>query len=269
MQNRIRKFLDRHPALHQPAYMAWAAAMKSKNFILDFAAQSFDYVPYSLSDRGADRWVITEVFPQKTGGFFLEIGAADGFSDSNTYVLEKRYHWSGICVEPNPELFAALTKRHMRSCICVPCAVDEERGFVDFVLAGQASGLVLGESDNSPAKRPEFVRTARSLGRVITVEVLPLAELLDKYSAPDVIDYFSLDVEGLETRILRHFPFDRYRFLSMTVERPTPQLNTILFRNGYHFVRNSLYDTFYIHESLPGFDRIKRETFEQLPAKDF
>jgi len=243
--------------------------MRSKNVLLDVAVRKLGYLPSSLSDRGQDRWIIEEVFPNKTGGFFLELGAADGFSESNTYVLEKRYGWRGICIEPNPLLFDALVNRYNRSCTCVPFAVDAEKGFVEFVLSGQTSGVVNDESDNSPASRSGLIDAARSQGRIKVVEALPLAELLDRYSAPAVIDYFSFDVEGLETRILRDFPFDRYTFLAITIERPTPELNSLLFSEGYHFVRNSLYDTFYVHESLPNFSRIKREPFEQLPMKEF
>jgi FkbM family methyltransferase len=269
VRNRLRKALDRWPTLRKPAYAVWVGAMKSATVLLDVAVRKFGYVPRSLSDRGQDRWIIDEVFPQKTGGFFLELGAADGFSDSNTYVLEKRYGWRGICIEPHPELFDALVNRYKRSCTCVPLAVDCERGSVEFVLAGQTSGLLTDESDNSPTRRPHQIKAARARGRIKVVEALPLHELLDKHGAPPVVDYFSFDVEGLETRILRNFPFNRYTFLAITIERPTPELNALLFRHGYHFVRNSLYDTFYVHETLPNFARIKREPFEQLPAKDF
>ena len=269
MKNRLRKSLDRWPALRTPAYAVWVGAMKSANLLLDLAVRKFGYVPRSLSDRGQDRWIIDEVFPQRTGGFFLELGAADGFSESNTYVLEKRYGWHGICIEPHPALFDLMVNRYKRSCECVPFAVDCEKGSVEFVLAGQTSGLVTDESDNSPSRRPQLIDAARARGRIKVVEALPLAELLDMYSAPKVIDYFSFDVEGLETRILRGFPFDRYTFLAITIERPTPELNALLFRHGYHFVRNSLYDTFYVHEALPDFARIKREPFEQLPPKNF
>ena len=210
-----------------------------------------------------------EVFPGKRDGFFLELGAADGFSESNTYVLEKRCGWTGICIEPHPALFDAMVNKYHRTCQCVQAAVDAERGSVEFVLAGQTSGLVLEESDNSVEKRSDQIDSARSEGRSIIVETLPLAELLDVLGAPQVIDYFSFDVEGLETRILRAFPFDRYVFLALTVERPTPELNEILLRNGYRFVRNSLYDSFYLHESFQELDRIQSEPFEQLPAKEF
>jgi FkbM family methyltransferase len=243
--------------------------MKAKNFCLEIAVRKFAYLPRTLSDRGQDQWVINEVFSGKTEGFFLELGAADGFSESNTYVLEKRYHWRGICIEPHPVLFDEMVNKYKRTCLCVPCAVDAIPGSVEFVMAGQTSGLIADEADNNPARRAAVIEAARTKGKVLTVEALPLADVLEKYDAPSVIDYFSFDVEGLETRILRDFPFDRYVFLALTIERPTPELNEILFRHGYHFVRNSLYDTFYVHESLPNLEQIKRLPFEQLPSKDF
>lgn len=269
LQRSAMAAVERSTTLRRIAYATWVAAMKTKNVLLDFAIRKLNYVPHSLSDRGQDRWVINDVFEGKRGGFFVELGAADGFSESNTYVLEKRFGWRGICIEPNPVLFDALVNKYHRSCTCVPHAVDAEHGTVEFIRAGQTSGVIVEESDNSAEKRPELIAAARADGRIETVETIPLGELLDKYDAPPVIDYFSFDVEGLETRILRNFPFDRYTFLAVTIERPTPELNEIMFRHGYHFVKNSLYDTFYIHESLPGFDRIVREPFEQLPAKNF
>jgi hypothetical protein len=106
------RLLERWPLLRRPAHAAWSAAMKSKNLSLDLAVRRFGYLPQRLSDRGQDAWVINEVFGKKTGGFFLELGAFDGFSDSNTYVLEKRYQWGGICIEPNPEFFDALVNKY-------------------------------------------------------------------------------------------------------------------------------------------------------------
>lgn len=199
----------------------------------------------------------------------VELGAYDGFSESNTLVLEKHYGWDVLCIEPNPSNFRQLTEVYKRHCTCVPLAVDPEQGFLEFVMEGQRSGLVLDGADNSPLKKLEALSLARKQGRVQMVETIPLAELLARYKAPSTIDYFSLDVEGSETRIMRDFPFEKYRFLTLTIERPTPELNELLFRNGYYFVRNSLYDTFYIHESLPNFDDIPRESFVQLPEKSF
>ncbi len=269
MIDTLKKFVERYPALQKLAYLAFSLIMAVKNVIYSTAYRVFGIVPKRMSDRGQDRWVIDEVFGGRKGGFFVELGAYDGFSESNTFVMEKRYGWDGLCIEPNPINFRKLTEVYKRQCTCVQLAVDPVPGQLEFVLDGQRSGLILDEADNSPTKRGSSVEAARAKNRVQTVETLPLADLFDRYDVPPVIDYLSLDVEGSETRILRDFPFDRYRFLTMTIERPTPELNEILFRNGYHFVRNSLYDTFYIHESLPNFDAIERQEFEQLPEKAF
>ena len=51
------------------------------------------------SQAGQDQWV-TEFFENKRGGYFLDIGAHDGWGDSNTWYLEEKLGWSGICLEP-------------------------------------------------------------------------------------------------------------------------------------------------------------------------
>jgi FkbM family methyltransferase len=268
VSERALHVVERLPALQKLAFNVFHTYRKARSALLDIAVTtSGSYCPRSMSDRGQDRWVIDEVFHGKRGGFFLELGAVDGFQESNTYVLEKRFGWQGLCIEAHPALFRRLTKK--RSCTCVPYAVDAEHGRVEFMLSGQTSGVIAEESDNSPERRPKSIQAARTKGQIVSVETWPLDALLDKYGAPRTIDYFSFDVEGLETRILRGFPFHKYTFLSMTIERPTPELNQLLFRNGYHFVRNSIYDTFYVHETLPGFADVRRDPFVQLPAKLF
>lgn len=264
-----RKVLEKAPILQGPAYLAWVASMGTKNAMLAFAYKNFGRIPHSNSDRGQDRWVIDQVFKGKKDGFFVELGAADGFNDSNTFVLEKRFGWNGLCIEPNPTFFNKLTSLAKRDCTLVQLGVDAVSGTAEFLMDGQRGGLTHDDTSNSEAARGTALDKAKEDGRMVEIETVTLAEVFDRYNAPSTIDYFSFDVEGAETRILREFPFDRYKFLAMTIERPTPELNELLFANGYHFVKNSLFDTFYIHESLPNFDEIERQPFEQLPPKKF
>ena len=51
-----------------------------------------------------------EKFLDFDGGFFIEAGANDGFEQSNTYHLERWRGWSGVLVEPIPELYRASVK---------------------------------------------------------------------------------------------------------------------------------------------------------------
>merc|ERR1711862_847223 len=92
--------------------------------------------------------------------------------------------------------------------------------------------------------------------------------ILDQLGAPTTIDYFSLDVEGAESIIMNSFPWRRYVFLVLTVERPKDDLQQALRDNDYVYLRtNSKFnDTTYIHRSLPGFSEML-EKYGNHPKK--
>jgi hypothetical protein len=67
-----------------------------------------------------------------------------------------------------------------------------------------------------------------------------------------VIDYLSLDCEGAETLVLNdEFPFDRYQFTVMTIERPDDTLTKRLESHGYQQLRRltSWGETLWAHQS--------------------
>jgi FkbM family methyltransferase len=216
-----------------------------------------------LGQKGQDRWVVEEVFHSCSDGFFVDLAASDGLEMNNTLVLERELGWRGIAIEAQPEYFEQLKLN--RRCVCVPACVDADEHTVEFLPSGLLGGIIDDETDNSHALRAGAIREAQARGRILKMKTRRLENILSEYNAPAVIDYLSFDVEGAETRILRRFPFDRYKFLSMTIERPTPALNEILFRNGYLFVRNVQFDTFYVHQSIPNVDQIRKEPFAQVP----
>ena len=101
------------------------------------------------------------------------------------------------------------------------------------------------------------------------VKTKSLVSILKNYNAPKIIDYLSLDVEGAEFDVLKNFNFTDYKFLSMTIERPSKELNDLLFRNNYVFVKNYKVDTFYVHKDLIKKINIKLNKFEQVPPKSW
>lgn len=217
---------------------------------------------------GQDKWVIEEVFHKKKNGFFLDIGAYDGFYGSNTYILEKDYGWIGICVEPVKKKFDLMKNKFLRTSTCVNELVDGKNNEVVFIESEEMSGIVDEDTDHSTLRSNEISK-ANSKSKLIKLKSITLYELLKKYNVPKIIDYFSFDVEGAEERILQDFPFEEYTFLSLTIERPTPKLNELLFRKGYVFVKNSVFDSFYVHKSLPNLKSIKKESFKQIDKKPF
>jgi hypothetical protein len=68
-----------------------------------------------MGQAGQDYWVIGEVFNERRGGYFVDIGAHDGVELSNTFLLEKRYGWTSVCVEANPRVLDERdAQRHRR-----------------------------------------------------------------------------------------------------------------------------------------------------------
>lgn len=219
------------------------------------------------SQKGQDEWVLS-VLSGKRNGYFVDLAASDGVRLSNTYTMEKFYGWSGILIEPNTH-FYSLCKKNRTSTV-IDAVVDEVSGETVCFRSDnmELGGIVAEDTDNNYEIRGDQLSGGSSV--LTQRNTLSLGDILSNNNAPNVMDYLSLDIEGAETRALRTFPFDEYTFLTMTIERPTVELENILFQNGYHFVMKSKkmgFDSFYVHESIPGFNQIQLETYESTPKK--
>ena len=106
---------------------------------------------------------------------------------------------------------------------------------VKFLEHGPTGGIIGESYDNNYVKK-EINKKLNH--KISTKKTKSLEKILKENNAPKVIDYFSLDVEGAETDIIENFNFLNYKkFLSITIERPTPKINKILFKNNYVFVK--------------------------------
>ncbi len=162
------------------------------------------------SQAGQDKWV-HELIGDK--GFFVDIGAYDGIQTSNTYALELA-GWGGICVEANEYVLRKC--RENRRCKSVFRAVTNYYGIATF----EGDRINVGN---------------------IGVPCCTLTDILLDNSAPRLIDYLSMDIEGHEFTVLEKFPFNEYTFKLMTIEHnlycdgPAKKnaLFELLTRNGY------------------------------------
>jgi len=218
-----------------------------------------------FGSKDQDKWVIEEIFNFKKKGFFLDLAATNGLMENNTFVLEHNYEWNGIAIEANDFFFKKLKKN--RKCICINETVGGSVGDVKFLEAGPTGGIVGDKYDNNFKKREALLNKLKN--KIKIKKTKNLQKILEENNAPFIIDYFSLDVEGAETEIIKNFDFSKYIFLSMTVERPTPELNKILFENDYIFIKNYKVDSFYVHKSIKNIQMIKKDKFSQLPPKSW
>jgi len=201
--------------------------------------------------QGQDKWVLS-VLKNKRDGFFIEIGAHNGIDDSNAYVLEKDFGWQGICVEPHTYSFEALEKN--RSCICENVCISGLNGKVKFIQRGrrrQISGIYADFSDDV------IIEKAENGHPIIEKDSITLLKLLKKNKCNKIIDYLSIDIEGAEFNMLQFFPFDDYKFLTITVEhnaqlgeRNIDKKNKIfelLSSNGYKKVGSTREEDWYVY----------------------
>lgn len=193
------------------------------------------------SQFGQDYHIIHNIYNKKRNGFFVEIGAYDGISMSNSYALEKHYNWKGICIEPNPRYFNKF--KDIRTSININNAVyinnDDELSFIDD-LNGGCSGFVNTNSHNFLNDCP-----------IIKVKTKNLTTILDENNAPNFIEYLSIDTEGSEFDILNSHNFDKYKFGYITVEHNFINSNRMKIRNlliskGYKLYRENNVDDDYI-----------------------
>jgi hypothetical protein len=210
--------------------------------------------PVSYSQNGQDRFVAEMVFAGKRNGFFVEAGAGDGLWISNTLLLEQKYGWTGILIEPT-SAFAKL-QQNRPYCRCDDsCLASTERvvTVVEIFDRGQAGisanagqNLLLSRTMDAP---PQVLKDMNSYWGEAKAQyqksAQPLAAVLEKHRAPKLIDYLSLDVEGFEYDILRTFPFDLYKFLCLGVERPPRELVELLAWNGYKPITKLGEDVFF------------------------
>ena len=190
-----------------------------------------------------DFFVLQEV-GVKRHGFFVEVGACDGLLFSNTVLLEKDLGWNGILVEPAKVFWEGLNEN--RTCSLDSRCVWKFSGkTIDFIETTEPElSTVAAFLELDGAARKEAAR--------YPVETVSLNDLLSQHSAPNRIDYISLDTEGSEYVILSSFDFDKYDVKIFTVEHNytsnRERVYEIMTSNGYqrkHHDSYSRWDDWY------------------------
>ena len=131
-------------------------------------------------------------------GFFIECGANDGVDQSNTWYFEKILNWSGILIEPLNIQFRELKKNR-----------SKKNKFFNLALCSSEAENILLMEDNDLASKSIIDSSKTAKSNFESVNSQTLTKVLDEISAPDLIDFFSLDVEGFEHQVIKGINFDK------------------------------------------------------------
>jgi FkbM family methyltransferase len=186
-------------------------------------------------------------FSNSKPGFFVEFGATDGVNLSNTFILEKNHMWNGILAEP------ALVWRQSLGV--------NRNAQISFDCVYSKSGLELDFEENSVGELSaiynfDHAKLRSHEKKIYKVTTISLNDLLEKFSAPNYIDFLSVDTEGSEFEILETFNFDKYKFGFISVEHNFTEnenkIEDLLISHGYIRIlpKASEFDGWYINPSI-------------------
>jgi FkbM family methyltransferase len=167
-------------------------------------------------------------FAGAKSGFFVEVGANDPVERSQTWHLEQA-GWTGVLVEPLPDLAVELVKARSAMVFAVACSSPANIGrTLPFHVAGPLSSL--HRDRMAPGAEPESI---------IDVQVRTLDDILIEANAPAGIDLLSIDVEGHELEVLQGFDFARWRPRLIMIEDHVSGLDKhwYLQSRGYRLIR--------------------------------
>ena len=185
-------------------------------------------------------------------GFFIEAGANDGYSQSNTYFLEKKLHWHGILVEGIPELFKKCKKERPESIVLNYALVSKDFPHKTVSMHYAHLMSLVDGSLKTKKEQENHIKDAidnQKLNGSYTVDVpaRTLESILDNIKSIPRIDFFSLDVEGYELNVLKGLNFSKYRPKFILVETHSfDEVNIFLEEHNYELLEKmTIHDYFY------------------------
>ena len=176
----------------------------SKNIFTDKFDLTNKEVSFSLNDLDFK----LRKYLNYENGFFIEIGANDGVSQSNTLYYEINKGWKGVLVEPNFNNYLFLkylrsTKNMFYNRACV--SNDFKEDYIELFYNDLMTSI--NDANNIDYNYETFICKTSTLEKI-----------LDNSSSPNLIDLFSLDVEGYELEVLKGNNFDKYNFKYLCIE---------------------------------------------------
>ena len=81
------------------------------------------YYSQFREDEALHRWIFNNTQENRNPGIFVEIGALDGLSGSNTLFFERMYDWRGVLIEAQPDNAKKLMSSNRIKAVKLPIGI--------------------------------------------------------------------------------------------------------------------------------------------------
>ena len=159
---------------------------------------------------------LEQFFGRRGDGWFVEVGAFDGYSYSNSWGLAER-GWRGVMLEPIPEYAERCRRAHVRHprVDVVEVAVSAGDGELGLRVGGAFTTA-------SPDQAAELESQEWARGELTATEIRRPARTLDgvlrEHGVPVGFEVLVVDVEGHEAAVFSGFDVAAWRPQMMIVE---------------------------------------------------
>lgn len=191
---------------------------------------------------------LLEFFNSKKEGFYVEVGAYDGITLSNSYLFEK-IGWKGILVEAIPDIAKLAEKNRPLSIIeqCA-CVAPDEQGTIEFEVLVGGEGMSSRKIINK-----KIIDSTKSSLTKIQVPAKTLDNILEGNNVKE-IDFITIDVEGFELQVLKGFSIAKWKPLIVILESnslfPDDRILRFMFSNNYRYLQSTGVNVWFIYDKI-------------------
>ncbi len=195
------------------------------------------YFGSSFSSCGEDK-ILSYLFSNKKDpGFYVDVGAFEPVCSSNTYLFYLK-GWHGIAIDANEDCLKRFRIYRPRD-ISIFAAVADCEKEATYYRFGREPSL------NSLSPKSVGKHTEKKLKDRKIIKTRTLASILDEHLPKEIkIDFFSVDVEGVELEVLQSNNWEKYRpsiiivesFTQMVEKDGDSQVNDFLDKQRYELI---------------------------------
>ena len=181
----------------------------------------------------------------KRSGFYLEVGAYNGISESVSLRFEKELKWSGLLIEPNPLHFKYLKKNRSNNiCLNFICLSKEYLKKKLYIKNLNLMSHIVDDKNkiyfkDYPIERINLLAKEANLGNFKSYEckIEILENIFEKFNI-NIIDLAIIDVEGSELELLKGINFEKIKINYFCIESYNfEKLNQFMINKNYEFLK--------------------------------
>ncbi len=183
--------------------------------------------------------ILRRVFQDKSNGFYVDIGAHHPRRFSNTYFFY-RNGWSGINIDPNPDAIRQFRSERPKDQNLQVGVADRTAIMKYYCFDEPALNTFDGEMVQSRLASEPF-----KLVETMDIRVERLDDILRRHlPSKQVIDFLSVDVEGLDLAVLRSNDWQLFRPYYVLTELLNSTLEQAISSDTYRFMKSCDYVLF-------------------------